>query len=103
IKYVAIYAYPWDLADEGVSSVIDRVAALGVNTITIAASYHAGKFLRPHGPSGKVYFPEDGTVYFNADASRYGLIKPVVSQLTRERDVLRELTSDRRVAANAWL
>src|SRR3954467_4064758 len=103
MNYVAIYAYPWDLADEGVSSVVERVAALGINTITIAASYHAGKFLRPHGPGGKVYFPEDGTVYFNADGSRYALMTPVVSRLTRERDVLRQLTSDGRVAVNAWL
>src|SRR3954447_594947 len=103
MNYVAVYAYPWDLADEGVSSVVERVAALGINTITIAASYHAGKFLRPHGPGGKVYFPEDGTVYFNADGSRYALMTPVVSRLTRERDVLRQLTSDGRVAVNAWL
>jgi hypothetical protein len=103
MTYVALYAYPWDLADDGVSNVVGRVAALGINTITIAGSYHAGKFLRPHGSSGKVYFPEDGTVYFNADVSRYGSIKPVVSTLARERDILRELISDGRVAANAWL
>lgn len=103
MNYRAIYAYPWDLADEGTSHVIGWAAALGLNTITIAASYHAGKFLRPHGPAGKVYFPEDGTVYFDASPSRYGSIKPVISRLTRERDVLREITSDRRVAANVWL
>jgi hypothetical protein len=33
----------------------------------MAGSYHAGKFLRPHGKSGKVYFPEDGTAYFRTD------------------------------------
>src|SRR5919198_43488 len=103
MNYRAIYAYPWDLADEGTSHVIGSVEALGVNTITIAATYHAGKFLRPHGTSGKVYFPEDGTVYFKADASRYGSIKPVTNTLTRDRDVLREVTSDRRVAVNVWL
>src|SRR5437764_1311950 len=103
MKYLAIYTYPWDLADEGVSTVIERVVALRLNTITVAGSYHAGKFLRPHGSSGKVYFPEDGTAYFAADLSRYGSITPVVSRLTRERDVLRELTRDGRVAANVWL
>ena len=102
MSYRAIYAYAWDLADEGVSPVIEQVAALGINTITVAGSYHAGKFLRPHGRSGKVYFPEDGTVYFNADPSRYGAIKPVASSLVRERDVLRELTGAR-VAVNVWL
>lgn len=103
MNYRAMYAYPWDLADEGVSSVIERVEALGLNTITIAGSYHAGKFLRPHGATGKVYFPEDGTVYFNADHSRYGSIKPLVCRLTRERDILRELTGNSGVAANVWL
>ena len=45
---------------------------LGLNTITLAGGYHAGKFLRPRGTSGKVYFPEDGTVYFRPDPTRYG-------------------------------
>ena len=103
MTYRAMYAYAWDLADEGVPDVVGQVAALGLNTITIAGSYHAGKFLRPHGRSGKVYFPEDGTVYFNADPSRYGAIKPVVSSLVRERDVLGELTGNARLATNVWL
>jgi hypothetical protein len=103
MSYRAMYAYPWDIADEGVSNVSGCVEALGLNTITIAGSYHAGKFLRPHGSNGKVYFPEDGTIYFNSDPSAYGSIKPVVSRITRERDVLRELTTNRRLAANVWL
>lgn len=103
MSYRAIYAYPWDLADEGVADVIREVAGLGIDTVTIAGSYHAGKFLRPHGRSGKVYFPEDGTVYFNANPSRYGAIQPAVSSVTRERDVLRELTASQQIAANVWL
>jgi hypothetical protein len=54
--YKAIYTYPWDLADEGLDEALARIRATGVNTITLAASYHAGKFLRPHGRSGKVTF-----------------------------------------------
>ena len=41
--------------------------------------------------AGKVYFPEDGTVYFKADPGRYGAIKPVANSMLGERDVLREL------------
>ena len=48
----------------GVGAAIDEFLALGLETVTIAGSYHAGKFLRPHGKAGKVYFPEDGTAYF---------------------------------------
>ena len=59
--------------------------------------------LRPHGKSGKVYFPEDGTVYFNADPSRYGAIKPVANSLLKKQDVLRELTNAGGMQVNVWL
>ncbi|WDR03118.1 hypothetical protein PSQ19_02675 [Devosia algicola] len=65
-------------------------ASLGLDTVTIAGSYHAGKFLRPHGKAGKVYFPEDGTVYFNANPARYGAIKPVANTMLGQIDILRE-------------
>jgi hypothetical protein len=103
MSYRAIYAYPWNLFDEGVSGVAGAVAALGIDTITVAGSYHAGKFLQPHGRSGKVCFPEDGTVYFRADQARYGSIRPVLSSLVRERDLVREIAESRQVAANVWL
>ncbi len=103
MSYKAIYAYPWDLADEGVAAVIGAITALGVDTVTIAGSYHAGRFLRPHGRSGRVFFPEDGTVYFRADPAGYGAITPVLNSLVRERDILRETIDHSQVAANVWL
>jgi hypothetical protein len=99
----AIYVYPWDLADEGVVEVIGEVGALGIATMTIAGSYHAGRFLRPHGLSGRVFFPEDGTVYFKADSSRYGAITPVRNSLVRKRDIFRDATDNSQVAPYAWL
>ncbi len=102
MSYKAIYAYAWDLAETGVSEALDRFLALGLDTVTVAGSYHAGKFLRPHG-KGKVYFPEDGTVYFKANPERYGAIKPVPNSMLAERDVLRELTNQGRLATNVWL
>jgi hypothetical protein len=84
--YKGLYAYPWDLADEGVEAVLERVRPLGINTITLAASYHAGKFVRPHGRSAKVYFPQDGTIYFKARAERYGHIRPLVNPLVEDFD-----------------
>jgi len=103
MSYKAIYTYAWDLAETGVSSAADEFRGLGLDTVTIAGSYHAGKFMRPHGKTGKVYFPEDGTVYFNADASRYGAIKPLANSLLGERDILRELTDKSGMAVNVWL
>jgi hypothetical protein len=103
MSYKAIYAYAWDLAEEGVLHATGQFRALGLDTVTIAGSYHAGKFMRPRGKTGKVYFPEDGTVYFCPDVSRYGEIKPRQNGLLREKDVLRELTETPDIATNAWM
>jgi hypothetical protein len=101
--YKAIYTYAWDLADAGPTHATRQFRSFGLDTVTIAGSYHAGKFLRPHGESGKVTFPEDGTVYFQADPGRYGAIKPVANALLKERDVLRELCGDGAMSVNVWL
>jgi hypothetical protein len=104
MSYKAIYTYAWDLAEAGVPEAVGRFHALGLDTVTIAGSYHAGKFLRPHGKAGKVYFPEDGTVYFKADPKRYGDIKPIANSIVADgRDVLRELSDQQRMATNVWL
>jgi hypothetical protein len=89
--YKGLYVYPWDLADEGVTTVTERARSAGLDSLTIAASYHAGKFLRPHGVSGKVYFPKDGTVYFKARPERYGHIKPLINPLVEEHDAFAEV------------
>ncbi len=102
-SYRAIYTYAWDLAEEGVAAAAGGFKALGLNTVTYAGSYHAGKFLRPHGKAGKVYFPEDGTVYFKPDFSRYGAIKPVPNSILKDHDVLRELCAVKDMATNVWL
>ena len=102
--YRAIYAYAWDLAEVGVSAALNRFGSLGLDTVTVAGSYHAGKFLRPHGTTGRVYFPEDGVVYFTPDPKRYGAIKPIPhSMIAAGKDVMRELADQDRLATNVWL
>lgn len=103
MSYRAIYTYAWDLAETGVPAAVDEFLGLGLDTVTIAGSYHAGKFLRPHGSGGKVYFPEDGTVYFNPDPSRYGAIKPVPNSLLPGADMVGALLADGRMAVNVWM
>ena len=102
-SYRAIYTYAWDLAEAGVDAALGEFRALDLDTVTIAGSYHAGKFLRPHGKAGKVYFPEDGTAYFKTDSKRYGSIKPVENAMLAARDVMRELTDNGSMQINAWM
>ncbi len=102
MTYRAIYAYAWDVAERGVGDFVAEAKALGLDTVSFAGAYHAGKFIRPKGTTGKVYFPEDGTAYFRVDPNRYGRIKPVENALLRDGDVLRELCSSG-LAVNAWM
>lgn len=103
MSYSAIYTYAWDLAEVGIGEAVRQFAGLGLDTVTVAGSYHAGKFLRPHGRSGKVYFPEDGTIYFKADPNRYGAIKPAPNSQFSDADVIRQLTANGKLATNVWL
>ena len=102
MSYRAIYAYAWDIAEVGVRSFADEIRALGLNTVTLAGAYHAGKFIRPNGRSGKIYFPEDGTVYFRADPKRYGRIKPLANSICEKHDMFGELANTG-LAVNAWM
>jgi len=103
MSYRAIYSYAWDIAEIGTSDFVVHARELGLDTVTFAGSYHAGKFIRPKGRNGKVYFPEDGTVYFRPDLSRYGAIKPQPNSLLKGSDVLRELCDAQEMATNAWM
>ncbi|MCY3878388.1 MAG: hypothetical protein OXF74_04315 [Rhodobacteraceae bacterium] len=98
----SIYAFPWDLAERGLEASLSEFRDLGLNAVTVAGSYHAGKFLRPRS-SSPVFFPEDGTVYFRHDPSRYGRIVPIPNSMVAERDILGEVVRKGEIAANAWL
>jgi hypothetical protein len=102
MSYRAIYAYAWDLAERTPGEAAAELKGLGLNTVTLAGAYHAGKFIRPRGIAGKVYFPEDGTVYFRPQARRYGKIKPVESSLNEDHDFFRKFGTTG-LAVNAWM
>jgi hypothetical protein len=97
----SLYCYAWDLAGAAGRARLDRIAELGVDGLSLATAYHAGKFLRPGDPEGKVYFPEDGTVYFRP-RGRYRTLVPQVAGVTEEQDVLADLTGDGRFAVRGW-
>ena len=95
----AIWAYPWDVLDLGIDSVVADIRdRAGLNGIDLATSYHAGRFFQPRSPRRKTYFPEDGTIYFQPSLAlwRDRAIVPKVADLVTERgDVLRDLIRQR--------
>jgi hypothetical protein len=106
--YKGMFLYPWDLAEEGVDTVLARLRDTGINTVALTASYHAGKFLRPHAPRSRVFFPADGTIYFRPSLDRYRTtpLRPSMNRLVEEHDGF-ALLSERRRATGldlaAWI
>ncbi len=107
--HLSMWTYPWDVQDQGVEAISAELSGrAGVNTISIAASYHAGRFLQPRSPTQKAYFPEDGTVYFRPDETLWQdkTIRPLMAQNVTERgDMLDALIRARReggLNVSAW-
>lgn len=102
----SIYVYPWDLVGRDGVSVCefqDWVDESHISSISIATSYHAGKFIRPAPKSGpRVVFPEDGTVYFHPKFDQYKLVQPKVSAFTQQVDVLELLCNSGRHPVTGW-
>ncbi|MFD2206725.1 hypothetical protein [Kiloniella antarctica] len=105
----SMWAYPWDLQDLGLKTTYDEYHnKAGVNSISLAVSYHAGRFLQPRSPHRKSYFPQDGTIYFTPEQNRWDdqEIKPLVADNLHEKgDMLSALIKDRQkhgLAVSCW-
>ncbi len=91
---ISVWAYPWDLHDIGLDRALGLLADQGVTMVSLATSYHAGRFLQPGNPKRRVYFPEDGTVYYTPDPAHWAdqQITPLQAAIVgREGNMLAEL------------
>ena len=95
MRNLSMYSYSWDFEENGVTNTVNELKSIGINTVTLASTYHAGKFLQPKSKKKKIYFPEDGTAYFKSDVSRYGSIKPKAHSIFGNGEILSELTEAR--------
>lgn len=97
--HLSMWTYPWDIQDLGFERIFaDLHDVARLNTISLATSYHAGRFLQPRSPRRKAFFPEDGTIYFQPNPDRWrGLaIQPKVADVVAQGgDVLGELVRRR--------
>ena len=94
----SVWAYPWDLHDLGLNETAATLSGLGVGMISVATSYHAGRFLQPGNPRRRVYFPQDGTVYYRLDPARWtgaGITPLQADIVTSEGDMLSALVAQR--------
>ncbi|MCO6052262.1 hypothetical protein NGM99_20955 [Mesorhizobium sp. RP14(2022)] len=105
----SIWTYPWDIQDVGIPAFLDDVTGRArLDMVSLATSYHAGRFLQPRSPRRKSYFPEDGTVYYRPNSALWSdaPIAPVVAQNVGEGgDMLAALVEEREnggPAVSAW-
>jgi hypothetical protein len=107
-RQIALWVYPWDLHDLGIAQTGARLCELGVNMISLATSYHAGRFLQPGNPRRRVYFPQDGTVYYRPSPERWSdheITPKMASIVDTEGDQLRDLIrtrDDGGLAVSCW-
>ena len=102
----SVWIYPWDLQDEGISNVLNRLQDNNIQGINVAVIYHSGMFFLPHNPKRKLYFPQPGALYFPPDSSWYDKspIKPPISEFASKAfwDELRNETAKRGMTMTAW-
>jgi hypothetical protein len=59
--HLSMWTYPWDIQDQGLGVfAAELTGRAGLTRVSLATSYHAGRFLQPRSPQQKAYFPEDG-------------------------------------------
>jgi len=94
----SLWAYPWDMHDLGVAETTARMHDLGVTMLSLATSYHSGRFLQPGNPRRRVYFPEGGTVYYRPSPDRWAgheITPQVAAIVDSEGDYLAALIAQR--------
>jgi len=59
------FVYPWDVVGDPAAA--ERIAALGVDGVTLASSYHSVRALTPRHPARRVVTAEHAAVYYPPD------------------------------------
>jgi hypothetical protein len=103
----AIWIHPTDV-DEAPDEALAAVKEMGLSAISVAATYHAGRFLLPHAKNGAVKELEDGVLYYRPDAARFSKLKlqPKVARVSEGRDLARaarDAAVERGLAVHAWI
>lgn len=99
-----MWAYPWDLLDEGVESVADRLSDLGVTEVALATNYHTVQTYHPHNPERRTFFAHPSSYFQPADED-YGRLQPVPNEVMGDDDWLARITeeiADTHLSLSSW-
>lgn len=102
MKY-GMWAYPWDLIDEGPESVAEDLLELGIDRLYLAANYHTVEAFSPHNPVRKTLFADAGA-YFQPQ-HQYGELSPVPPSVMEDDDwvaTVMDSLQDSELEVNGW-
>ena len=94
MDYTTMWAYPWDLADEGVDRALRCMRdEAGVGAVSLATAYHSVQHLRPRASGHRFFTAHEAALYFPPDRPRYRAtsLQPRVSPMVVGGNPLREV------------
>jgi len=99
----AIWAYPWDILDEGVEAVADRLDDLGIDEVCLATNYHSVQPFLPHNPERRTFFAQASSYFYPGEG--YGRLRPVPNEAMEGTDwlaVLSDAIAETDIALSSW-
>jgi hypothetical protein len=99
----ALWAYAWDLLDEGMSDVVGRLRELGITELNLATNYHHVQAFTPHNPERRTFFAEASS-YFQPGEG-YGTLEPIPNETMGDADWVAEIAAElagTAVSLNSW-
>lgn len=99
----AIWAYPWDLLDEGVPAIADRLGEMSIDEVNLATNYHSVQAFLPHNPERRTFFAHASSYFHPGDG--YDGVAPVPNETMGEEDWLARIADeieDTHLTLNSW-
>ncbi len=99
----AMWAYPWDLRDEGLGTAINSLQNIGISEVNVATNYHAVQTFNPRNPERRTWFSRASSYFQPSD--RFDELAPVPNEEMGQDDWIDEIGaefSDRSIDLNSW-
>ena len=100
----SLWSYPWDLLDEAIESVADRLTDIGSDEVNLATNYHSVQPFLPHNSERKTFFARASS-YFHPDESHYGRLSPIPNRQMGDADwlgMVDDALADTDITLNSW-
>lgn len=99
----AMWAYPWDLLDEGVEETANRLQNLGIDEINLATNYHHVQTFLPHNPERRTFFARASSYFQPGD--EYERLEPIPNETMDGEDWLDHIDNELAetdIGLNSW-